>query len=51
MRLLSFPNVLVTAHQAFFTEEAVRNIAETILANITAFHTGNGTIYKLTTHE
>jgi D-lactate dehydrogenase len=35
-RLLTFPNVLVTAHQAFFTKEALQNIAETTLANITA---------------
>jgi D-lactate dehydrogenase len=36
-RLLTFPNVLVTGHQAFFTREAVQNIAETTLANVTAF--------------
>ncbi|MCM0588965.1 MAG: 2-hydroxyacid dehydrogenase [Gloeotrichia echinulata IR180] len=34
-RLTTFPNVLITGHQAFFTEEALRNIAETTLANIT----------------
>jgi D-lactate dehydrogenase len=39
-RLLTFPNVLVTAHQAFFTEEAMANIAETTLANISAFERG-----------
>jgi D-lactate dehydrogenase len=39
-RLLTFPNVLVTAHQAFFTKEALRNIAETTLENITAFERG-----------
>ena len=33
-RLLSFPNVLVTSHQAFFTETALRNIAETTLLNL-----------------
>ncbi len=38
-RLLTFPNVLVTAHQAFFTDDAMRSIAETTLANITAFET------------
>lgn len=37
VRLLSFPNVLITGHQAFFTEEALRAIAETTVANITAF--------------
>ncbi|MBI3830853.1 MAG: 2-hydroxyacid dehydrogenase [Planctomycetes bacterium] len=36
-RLLTFSNVLITGHQAFFTEEALRNIAETTLGNITAF--------------
>jgi D-lactate dehydrogenase len=39
-RLLTFPNVLITGHQAFFTEEAVRNIAETTLANITDVEQG-----------
>ena len=38
-RLLTFPNVLVTAHQAFFTEEALMAIAETTLDNITTFAT------------
>ncbi len=36
-RLLSFNNVLVTSHQAFFTEEALKNITETTLKNILAF--------------
>jgi D-lactate dehydrogenase len=31
---LTFPNVIITGHQAFFTEEALNNIAETTLANI-----------------
>jgi D-lactate dehydrogenase len=39
-RLLTFPNVLITAHQAFFTEEALRNIAEATLSNATAFAAG-----------
>ena len=33
-RLLSFPNVLVTGHQAFFTEDALGQIAETTLQSI-----------------
>lgn len=33
-RLLTFNNVLVTSHQAFFTEEALRNIADTTLLNV-----------------
>jgi D-lactate dehydrogenase len=36
-RLLTFPNVLITGHQAFFTREALTSIAETTIANITAF--------------
>jgi len=36
-RLLTFPNVLVSAHQAFFTEEALAGIATTTLANLQAF--------------
>ncbi|WP_366186985.1 2-hydroxyacid dehydrogenase [Flavobacterium ovatum] len=34
-RLMSFPNVLVTAHQAFFTNEALTQIAITTLQNVT----------------
>jgi D-lactate dehydrogenase len=33
-RLMSFPNVLITAHQAFFTEEALSEIAQVTLENI-----------------
>lgn len=36
-RLLTFPNVLITSHQAFLTREALANIAETTLANVRAF--------------
>ncbi len=36
-RLLTFPNVVVTGHQAFFTREAVRAIAETTIDNLDAF--------------
>ncbi len=39
-RLLTFPNVLITAHQGFFTNEAVRSIAETTVSNLTAFEKG-----------
>jgi D-lactate dehydrogenase len=38
-RLLTFPNVLITGHQGFFTAEALTAIAETTIANITAFET------------
>ncbi len=40
-RLLTFPNVLITSHQAFLTEEALHNIAETTLTNIQSFSKGN----------
>ncbi len=36
-RLITLPNVLITSHQAFLTEEALNNIAETTVGNITAF--------------
>lgn len=40
-RLLSFPNVIVTSHQAFFTEEALDAIANTTLQNAMDFESGN----------
>ena len=40
MRLLTFPNALVTGHQAFFTEEAMAIIAETTIKNIGDFAAG-----------
>ena len=39
-RLLTFPNVIVTGHQAFFTEEALGRIAATTLGSISAFAAG-----------
>lgn len=39
-RLLTFPNVLITGHQSFFTAEAVQSIAETTLLNISDFEEG-----------
>ncbi len=36
-RLLTFPNVVITGHQAFFTRNALEKIAHTTLANITEF--------------
>lgn len=39
-RLISMPNVLVTSHQAFLTEEALHAIAETTAKNIAAFFKG-----------
>jgi len=39
-RLLTFPNVLITAHQAFLTREALAAIAETTLSNLDDFAVG-----------
>lgn len=39
-RLLSFPNVIVTGHQAFFTEEAITTICETTINSVTEFAAG-----------
>ena len=39
-RLLSFPNVIVTGHQAFFTREAVSTICETTINSINEFAAG-----------
>ncbi|TDN70137.1 2-hydroxyacid dehydrogenase [Paraburkholderia sp. BL10I2N1] len=39
-RLVTFPNVIVTGHQAFLTREAVTTICETTLQSITEFETG-----------
>ena len=39
-RLLTFPNVLITSHQAFLTREALADIARTTVANLTALADG-----------
>jgi D-lactate dehydrogenase len=39
-RLLTFPNVIITGHQAFFTREALENIARTTIDNFTKFQRG-----------
>lgn len=39
-RLISMPNVIVTSHQAFLTEEALENIAQATVQNILAFRDG-----------
>ncbi len=40
-RLLTFPNVLLTGHQAFFTHEAMTTIAETTIKNLSDFEAGH----------
>ena len=42
-RLITFPSVLITSHQAFLTHEALSNIAHTTIANIDAFEQGIAT--------
>jgi D-lactate dehydrogenase len=37
MRLMTFPNVLITGHQGFFTKEALQGIVETTMENIAAY--------------
>ncbi len=39
-RLLTFPNVLITAHQAFLTREALGEIARQTVTNVLAFEVG-----------
>lgn len=39
-RLMTFPNVLVTGHQAFLTKEALEQISKTTIGNITAYQRG-----------
>ena len=46
-RLQSFPNVLITAHQAFFTRNALENIATTTINNITDFAEGRPCINQV----
>ena len=40
-RLISFPNVLITSHQGFFTREAMQQIAETTFSNADAYAAGS----------
>ena len=41
-RLISMPNVIVTSHQAFLTEEALNNIADTTVNNILSYFNNDG---------
>ncbi len=47
-RLLSFNNVIVTSHQAFFTKEALSNISHTTLQNIKDFSEGKELVNEVT---
>ncbi len=46
-RLGSFPNVLITAHQGFFTYEALTQIAKTTLSNLKAFENGEALVNEI----
>jgi len=46
-RLISMPNVLITSHQAFLTHEALDNIAQTTLENISAFESASIPVHVL----
>ena len=46
-RLLTFPNVLITSHQAFLTHEALASIAQVTLANVTAFAGGVPVLHEV----
>ena len=50
-RLMTFPNVFISSHQAFFTKEAVHDIAQTTLLNIRSFFEGkaleNEVVYRI----
>lgn len=50
-RLLSMPNVLLTAHQAFLTVEAMNNIAATTISNINTFFSGAAVENEVTIAE
>ncbi|MFQ5582655.1 MAG: 2-hydroxyacid dehydrogenase [Mariprofundaceae bacterium] len=47
-RLLTFPNVLITSHEGFFTRDALSNIAETTLRNATDFEAGKPSANEVT---
>lgn len=48
-RLLTFPNVLITGHQAFFTHEALTAIADTTIANVATFERDGKPLYLVPT--
>lgn len=46
-RLMTFPNVLITSHQAFLTQTALKNIAETTFQNINHWDNGEASPYEI----
>lgn len=49
IRLISFPNVLITSHQAFLTDEALTEIAQTVLQNIEDFERNRPLVNEINT--
>lgn len=50
-RLLTFPNVIITGHQAFFTREALERIARTTIENVTAFEEGSDALHAVSPRD
>lgn len=50
-RLLTFPNVLITGHQAFFTREAMTAIAQTTIANISSFERTGAAVHEVSVEK
>lgn len=46
-RLMNFPNVLITGHQAYLTKEALHQIASTTLTNLNELESGKGLTYQI----
>ena len=47
-RLVTFPNVIVTSHQAYFTDTALQNISNTTVTNLTAYEKGDPLLNEVT---
>ncbi len=50
-RLITFPNVIITGHQGFFTAEAMAAIAETTVANLDAFAATGRALHEVSTER
>jgi D-lactate dehydrogenase len=50
-RLLTFPNVIITAHQGFFTHEALTAIAETTIGNVSSFEETGKALHEISTER
>lgn len=50
-RLLTFPNVLITGHQAFLTDTALANIADTTLENVSRVARGEAPVHPVTASQ